>query len=1200
MTIFTWNVAAGGAFNTPGDWSQPGVPGAADTAILPGFAGAAYTVTSNSGPTVSYLQTAANATLSITGSTFSDTAGTGSGVNAGTIAVGDNGTFSVGGTFDNTGAVNLNSYNPARMLIATATMLTGSGVIDLVEGTYAASNELYGATATTTLTNVSDTIKGAGLLGAGQLTLINQAAGVIDASEANHQLILNTGSAVVTNGGLIEATGAAGLSIVGTTINNATGGTLLANNSVIDLQSTDIQGGTLSTLGTGSFQANDRGSTLDGTSKTNKLYVLGNFTIGGSGTTVTIDGTINLTKKVGTVVTNGVITVNSYNPSILTVGVKNASLVGSQVDLLEGNYAASNQLNGTYYMSGKTAKVSSLSNSSTIVGAGSVGSNLLVTNTAKGVIDATGASHALVIATGNSGVAKSNILKNSGLLESTNPTAASSVGGLLISNTVIANSGKTAIIEANGAATHVDLQTATIIGGTLETLAGGVIQTVDRGSILDGSTLVGGKAAPVVNKGTILIAGSGTSLSLKGLITNNGTISVTSFNASQLIAATNTTLSGGGAVTLNEGNYALSNQIYGLTAATSLTNVDNTISGAGQLGAGQLTLINDAAGVIDATGASHQLVINTGSAAVTNGGLIEATGAAGLLITGTTINNGTAGALKAIGSVIDLTSATIVGGTLSDSGGGSFNTLDRGSVLDGSTTTVNNQATFVIGGSGTSLSLKGAINNTGVFSLTSYNASQLIAATNTTLSGGGAVTLNDGPYGASNQIFGATAATSLTNVDNTISGAGQLGAGQLTLVNDAAGVIDATGGSNQLVINTGSVAVSNAGLIEATGTAGLRISGTTISNGSTGKIEALTGSFVDLVSATISGGTLSGPGYFETLDRNSVLDGSTTTVNTSATINIANSGTTLSLKGAINNTGTLSVTSYNASEIVIATNTTLTGTGSIVLNDGSYGASNHLYGATSATTLTNNGNTISGVGQLGDGQLTLINGAAGVIDATGSGNALIINTGAGTLSNAGLIESTAAGGLQISSAISNTGTIKSNGGNVLLSGAVTGAGTDAIFGSYQIEAAAADSNAVSFDSASTGTLKLDLSQSYTGTITGLSTGKTIDLANIAYPAAHIVSYTGNVLTVTDGTTTATLKLAGNYTLGNFHLGTDNNGHTDVTYSGTGMAIPAAAPGVAAMASAMAAMGGGSAASAVTAGAGQFQAAYGQLSLPHAG
>ena len=55
-------------------------------------------------------------------------------------------------------------------------------------------------------------------------------------------------------------------------------------------------------------------------------------------------------------------------------------------------------------------------------------------------------------------------------------------------------------------------------------------------------------------------------------------------------------------------------------------------------------------------------------------------------------------------------------------------------------------------------------------------------------------------------------------MDNTISGAGQLGEGQMTLVN--AGAIIATG-TNALVIDTGANAVINSGTLEAVGSGGL-------------------------------------------------------------------------------------------------------------------------------------------------------------------------------------------------------------------------------------------------------------------------------------------------------------------------------------------------------------------------------------------
>ena len=67
-------------------------------------------------------------------------------------------------------------------------------------------------------------------------------------------------------------------------------------------------------------------------------------------------------------------------------------------------------------------------------------------------------------------------------------------------------------------------------------------------------------------------------------------------------------------------------------------------------------------------------------------------------------------------------------------------------------------------------------------------------------------------------------------------------------------------------------------------------------------------------------------------------------------------------------------------------------------------------------------------------QLTLVNQAAGVINANASGG-IVINTGAGTFTNAG--------------------TLSANGGNILVSSAITGAGTEVINGANSIEDAAA-------------------------------------------------------------------------------------------------------------------------------------------------
>jgi VCBS repeat-containing protein len=85
---------------------------------------------------------------------------------------------------------------------------------------------------------------------------------------------------------------------------------------------------------------------------------------------------------------------------------------------------------------------------------------------------------------------------------------------------------------------------------------------------------------------------------------------------------------------------------------------------------------------------------------------------------------------------------------------------------------------------------------------------------------------------------------------------------------------------------------------------------------------------------------------------------------------------------------------------------------------------------------------------------------------------------------------------------------------------------------------------------STGTLKIDTSSSFTGTIAGqLAIGDVIDLADITAGASATIGYTGNnspgMLTVSDGTHTASIALLGNYSLASFAASSDGHGGTSV-------------------------------------------------------
>ena len=149
-------------------------------------------------------------------------------------------------------------------------------------------------------------------------------------------------------------------------------------------------------------------------------------------------------------------------------------------------------------------------------------------------------------------------------------------------------------------------------------------------------------------------------MTLKGAITEIGVLTVTTSTLS--IVAGGATLSGGGTIALSDN---ASNIITGVAAGATLTNIDMTISGAGMLGAGQMTLNNKVGGIINGSG-TRVLTLDTGGAQIANDGLIESTGAGGLTIQSAI---GNTGVLKAVGGVLTVNGAVTGGGTAVIAGG---------------------------------------------------------------------------------------------------------------------------------------------------------------------------------------------------------------------------------------------------------------------------------------------------------------------------------------------------------------------------------------------------------------------------------------------------------------------------------------------------------------------------------------------------
>lgn len=243
-TKFTWANQISDVFTNPEDWTAGVVPIAADAAVLDAPGKTAYIVTSSGSQTVASIQTASTATLSITGGVFDATGGTGGGSNAGVIEVGSGATFEVGGTFDNA-AKTLLKGGSELLVAAGGLTLSGTGELEMDQ---AARSEITVVAAGATLTNVSEHIEGGGEILNGNLTLVNETAGVI-ASVGADNLTITTGGHTIVNAGLLLSSGAGGLTIDSPVDNTghltAGGGTLTVTGAVTGSGYAEVATGTL-------------------------------------------------------------------------------------------------------------------------------------------------------------------------------------------------------------------------------------------------------------------------------------------------------------------------------------------------------------------------------------------------------------------------------------------------------------------------------------------------------------------------------------------------------------------------------------------------------------------------------------------------------------------------------------------------------------------------------------------------------------------------------------------------------------------------------------------------------------------------------------------------------------------------------------------------------------------------------------------
>ncbi len=606
-----------------------------------------------------------------------------------------------------------------------------------------------------------------------------------------------------------------------------------------------------------------------------------------------------------------------------------------------------------------------LTNQSTIAGAGTIGFNgLSLIN--QGTVNANASGQTLEFASMTNGINNTG-----GLLEASN-------GGTLLFDGIAVGGGGT--LTANAGSTVQLIGNTDIVGGTLNNIGGTLGTPNGNAAFLDGST----SAGSITINGTYT-NGLGSTTYILGTINNRNNFQLNAgggANSVLIIDSANVTLQGGGTVTMSySGMGGGSAIIYQQAAGSTLTNVNNTIEGAGIIGFNGLTVVNEA--TINANLSGQTLTFDSMTNGLNNtGGTLEASNGGTLYFDGVTVNNTGANITANAGSTVQFVgNTTIQGGTLTNNG--SFLGTPNGNqaILDGSTGAgaININGTYT-NGVGSNTYILGTINNNNNFQLNAgggANSALLIDSSNLMLQGGGTVTMSNSGGGGDAIIYQAAGGLTLTNVNNTIEGVGIIGYNGLTVVNEA--TIDANVSGQTLTLDSMTGGLTNTGMLEASNGGTLYIDAVTVNNAGGGTITANAGSTVQLVgNTTIQGGTLTNNGsFFGTPDGNSaILDGSTAagaiTINGTYT---NGNGSDTYLLGTINNNNNFLVTATgngNNSELLIdSKNVTLQGGGTLTLSTASGGGDALLLQAAGGLTLTNVNNTIQGEGIIGFNGLTL-------------------------------------------------------------------------------------------------------------------------------------------------------------------------------------------------------------------------------------
>ena len=576
----TWIGPVGAPWPIANNWNPTGVPGANDTAIInmPGQVVLVVGAPSNPVPTVGNLDVFNGSTLDFGKLNIDATPEQNNGIikNDGVIRFPNGGILTI-----RSGPATLHGDGELLMAIPTNPDKTGTAV-NFINGQFAGAQLIN-----------RQKIHGTGVI---EVDLVNAAPlGFVNANIAGQELVLNRiGVDNHNNDFGLFASGGGTLALRNSSVANQ-GGSIAAEGtgSVIELgSSSEVVGGSLIAQNGGVIRGN--GGTLEDVTITGPMEIdAGNLTLTGL---VTNDGTTTFVDTNGSSIFIGSTLAGNNQMNLAGTGVIRMANRGDHIRANEHNVTL---VHGSLHTTEGFGRIDSLNDTFAIDN--------------RGIIDANVEGEELIVHPGTQVISTNDL----GTLRASN-------GGILLlrgpSSTFNNQCGEDQLchwdntggtIEATGADSVVELDNTRIRGGTLRGVDGGVVANFDSPSaILDAAdgtmTFIGTIVAGTAQ--TILDGKAGSAFDIQGtfLVDSTGEVDPNTSSARLLLADdAQITLTGGGennSVLRLNGSGSSVSQLFGLTGSEPTLRNDTKISGAGELGSGEMFLDNRGTIIADIDG----------------------------------------------------------------------------------------------------------------------------------------------------------------------------------------------------------------------------------------------------------------------------------------------------------------------------------------------------------------------------------------------------------------------------------------------------------------------------------------------------------------------------------------------------------------------------------------------------------------------